>query len=55
MQCLNIVYTEKYCNRGQQHPVLLWPVWPMTLKLLEDTKRQYEGLTGITKKVRDGE
>jgi len=25
MQCLNIIrYTGKYCNRGQQHPVLWW-------------------------------
>jgi len=32
MQCLNLVHsTGKYSNRGQQHPALLWPAWPLTL------------------------
>ena len=56
MQCLNRVYSErKYCNRGQQHPVLILPALPLTLKLLEDTRREYQGLNGIAKKVQDGE
>jgi len=56
MQCLNMVYSRgQYCNRERQHPVLMRTALPLTLKLLVDTRMEYQGLNGTGKKVRDGQ